>query len=110
MLCVFPLQGLYGSRLNDILLKKLNCSESDASVVTCLSNNSCRLYKLNNSEIAQIRVLREHNAKIIGCRFSGTDNNILYTGSSEGTLKVWDIREPKKSTITLTGNKMHLNS
>lgn len=65
------------------------------------------LYKLSNSEIVHMQDLSEHNEKIIGCRFSSVDNNLLYTGSVDGTLKVWDVRTPSKSSATLAGNNKH---
>lgn len=74
-----------------------------ASIASCTSDNLCNLYKLTTSDIERIKVLSEHKEKIIGCRFSNTDNNLLYTGSLDGIIKVWDTRNPSKSSVTLTG-------
>lgn len=96
----------FKSNFSSFQFCNLNFSEVAASIVNCTSDNLCNLYKLNNTDIDCIEVLSEHKEKIIGCRFSGIDNNLLYTGSSDGIFKVWDIRNPSKSSVTLTGNKM----
>lgn len=54
-----------------------------------------------------IATLSEHTDKIIGCTFSNIDSNLLYTGSTDGTFKLWDIRNPSESSITFTGDKIN---
>lgn len=80
-----------------------NFSEFDATIATCLSNQSCKLYKLRNSGTEPLMNISELGNTIIGCKYSVTDNNLLYTGSAEGTFKLWDMRIPSKPAVTLKG-------
>lgn len=65
-----------------------------------LSNNTCEVYMIND-QITKLNTFDEHVGNIIDVKYSRTNPNILYTGSSESQIKIWDLRAPKTSVNTL---------
>ncbi|XP_053358069.1 WD repeat-containing protein 89 [Clarias gariepinus] len=49
-----------------------------------------------------LRVLGEyqgHTGAVFGVRFSPSSSDLLYSGSSDGTLRCWDVRRPGSSAV-----------
>ncbi|KAJ8926996.1 hypothetical protein NQ314_020557 [Rhamnusium bicolor] len=84
---------------NKYILHVTATSENGPNVAIALSDNSCEIHTISNDQVANITTLTKHNDKIVDCRFSSRDSNMLYTGSSDGSVKLWDIRTPKEPAI-----------
>ncbi|KAG5897291.1 hypothetical protein JTB14_011456 [Gonioctena quinquepunctata] len=92
------------ARKNEYVLHLDATKESNPNVVAALSDHSCVVYNVNDRQVAKITELTEHTNKIIDCRFSNNNNNLIYTASSDGLVKLWDIRAPKESTVNFIDN------
>lgn len=71
-------------------------SSSDFIAVSC-SNHAVRLHAKET-----LRILGEyqgHTGTVFGVRFCPSSPNMLYTGSSDGTLRCWDVRQPGSSAV-----------
>lgn len=68
-----------------------------------LSNNTCKVFNLSNNQFAKLTVLREHTDVISEIKFSSENSNLLYTGSNDGSVRLWDIRTPQKSSLQFKG-------
>lgn len=66
-----------------------NCR--DARFACTSSNNSVRLFTRHN--LAAIGSISGHEKAVTGVKFSQKDWNILYTSSTDGTVKKWDMRD-----------------
>ncbi|EFA03321.1 WD repeat-containing protein 89-like Protein [Tribolium castaneum] len=73
--------------------------ETNPNVAVNLSNNTCEVYSLSNNQIDKLAVLGEHSDVISEVKFSSENSNLLYTGSCDGTVRLWDIRAPKRSSL-----------
>jgi WD40 repeat protein len=72
------------------------------NVLACsMSNFSVHLSSIDT--LTKINTFTVHEAPIIGVKFSPTDPNVLFTGSNSGSLKVWDVRNPRKPSQELKG-------
>lgn len=67
-----------------------------------LSNNTCEVHEMTNNQITKLVAFEEHSKNIIDVKFSLDNNNLVYTGSADGSVKIWDLRTPKQSVNTLT--------
>ncbi|KAJ8914802.1 hypothetical protein NQ315_014547 [Exocentrus adspersus] len=72
--------------------------DSEPNIATALTDGWCQIYKLINNGMLSIAKLVGHKEKIIGCRFSKQDPNLIYTGSTR-FITLWDIRTPEMSVI-----------
>nr|XP_023017107.1 WD repeat-containing protein 89 [Leptinotarsa decemlineata] len=89
-------------RKNEYVLHVDATRESNPNVVATLSDHSCVVYNIHGNQVAKIEDFTEHTNNIIDCRFSSGNNNLIYTGASDGVVKLWDIRTPNKSVINFT--------
>ncbi|KAM8921282.1 WD repeat-containing protein 89 [Pelodytes ibericus] len=64
--------------------------QSSQSVAILCSNKSIRLY--NKETMTFLREYSEHAGILSGVRFSHTNSNLLFSASSDGTVKSWDTR------------------
>ncbi|KAI5108424.1 WD repeat-containing protein 89, partial [Silurus meridionalis] len=74
----------------------LTLSAADYIAVSC-SNHVVRLHAKGT-----LRALGEyqgHTGAVFGVRFSPSSPNMLFTGSSDGTVRCWDVRRPGSSAI-----------
>jgi len=85
-------------------------SEASPYVAAALSDNSCDIFSLNGSQVAKIAQYKEHENKIFDCKYSSETNALLYTGSSDGTIKVWDLRQSKGSVLTFRDTTLNETS
>ncbi|XP_028677703.1 WD repeat-containing protein 89 [Erpetoichthys calabaricus] len=69
---------------------------SQAVAVAC-SNLSVCLY--NKQTLRQTGQYLGHSGPICGVRFSQTSGNLLYSASSDGTIRCWDVRTPGASAV-----------
>eukprot|EP00948_MAST-09A_sp_MAST-9A-sp1_P001698 g1698.t1 len=58
-------------------------------VIGAYSDRSCRLWSVEREKL--VRTLQGHRAKIFGAQLS-LDEQTLYTGSADRTIRVWDLR------------------
>ncbi|MCI4376839.1 hypothetical protein PGIGA_G00193180 [Pangasianodon gigas] len=74
----------------------LTLSPVDLIAVSC-SNHVVRLHAKET-----LRVLGEyqgHTGAVFGVQFSPSSPDLLFTGSSDGTLRCWDVRQPGSSAV-----------
>lgn len=74
----------------------LTLSPADLLSVSC----SGRVVQLHAKET--LRFLGEyqgHTGAVFGVRFSPSSADLLFTGSSDGTLRCWDVRRPGSSAV-----------
>ncbi|ERL93726.1 WD repeat-containing protein 89 [Dendroctonus ponderosae] len=75
-------------------------NDTNCNIVTALSDASCDVFNLTESQLHKLNKFQEHNQKLIDCKFSSDNRNLFFTGSSDGTIKIWDLRVPTESVIT----------
>lgn len=71
-------------------------------IATAHSDNVCNILGLSGSQVAKVTHFNEHSDKLIDCKFCPENNTLLYTGSSDGTIKLWDLRDSKTAVITFS--------
>ena len=70
-------------------------------LVTALSNNSIHLCSADTLE--KVSTVIAHNDGIVDVHFSPVDDSSLFTASSDGTIKQWDMRTPMKHSQEFKG-------
>lgn len=66
------------------------------------SNNVCEIQSLANNQIQKIRTIDSHKKNIVNVKF-GSDSNLLYTGSSDCNIKLWDLRTSSDCVLQFIG-------
>nr|CAI5854786.1 unnamed protein product [Callosobruchus analis] len=84
---------------DEYILHLTATNENHPVCVLGLTNYICEVYMIGNNQIDKISSLHVYEDKIIGCKFSTTDRNSLYTGSSDGCIHLWDMRIMKKPVV-----------
>ncbi|XP_044264408.1 WD repeat-containing protein 89 isoform X1 [Tribolium madens] len=84
---------------NEYILHIAGTLETNPNVAISLSNNTCEVYNLSNNQVDKLAVLAEHTDVITEIKFSTENSNLLYSGSCDGTVRLWDIRAPKRSSV-----------
>ncbi|CAH1958675.1 unnamed protein product [Acanthoscelides obtectus] len=84
---------------SEYILHVTATNENHPTCVLGLSNYTCEVYTIGESGIAKVGALHTYEDKVIGCKFSTTDKNSLYTGSSDGSIHLWDMRVMKKPAL-----------
>lgn len=76
-------------------------------IAVCCSNHAVRLRTKET-----LRILGEyqgHTGAVFRVRFCPSSPNLLYTGSSDGTVRCWDVRQPGSSAVRVfRSNPDHL--
>ncbi|GLV40679.1 uncharacterized protein CBL_04482 [Carabus blaptoides fortunei] len=76
-------------------------SDTEPSICIGLSDNTCEVYRLTTSgQLTKQATLDSHKDGVVNVKFS--NNNSLYTGSADGCIKLWDLRDPLKSVVDFT--------
>ena len=79
-------------------------SENLLAVSACGPGHVIKVY--DQSELTCVAQLHGHSGKVNELHFSPTDPNGLYSASSDGTLRLWDMRVPSPNVHTFnTGGK-----
>jgi target of rapamycin complex subunit LST8 len=70
----------------------------DKQFIAAAGNPHVRLYEIQNTDNAQqaVLTLEGHTGNVTSLGFQ-KDGRYLYTGSEDGTIKVWDLRNPNYS-------------
>ncbi|TSV02084.1 WD repeat-containing protein 89 [Bagarius yarrelli] len=79
----------------------LTLSPEDFVAVSC-SDGAVRLHAKET-----LRVLGEyqgHTGAVFGVRFCPSSHDLLFTGSSDGLLRCWDVRQPGSSAVRVFGS------
>jgi len=75
----------------------IECAQCDDGVLVA---GSCdRLIKIYDRRTGDVKLMQGHAGSIFGLGF---DRNLIVTGASDGTVKVWDF-ETRKNVSTLSG-------
>uniref|UniRef100_A0A8C2B911 WD repeat-containing protein 89 n=1 Tax=Cyprinus carpio TaxID=7962 RepID=A0A8C2B911_CYPCA len=72
---------------------ELSCASSGSDVLAvCCSNHSVHLH--SRETLRLVGDFQGHTAPVCGVRFSHLSPHLLFTGSSDGTVRCWDVRRP----------------
>ncbi|XP_063296566.1 WD repeat-containing protein 89 [Pelobates fuscus] len=82
-----------------IEVSKSTAGQSSQVVAALCSNKSIRLY--NRETMNFLQEYKEGTGVICGARFAHKNHNLLYSASSDGTVKSWDIRAPGASAVQI---------
>ncbi|XP_030627757.1 WD repeat-containing protein 89 [Chanos chanos] len=73
-------------------------ANSQAEVVAvCCSDRSVRLYTANT--LCLQREYQGHTGALCGVRFAHNSSDLLFSGSADGTLRCWDVRQPCSEAV-----------
>lgn len=82
----------------------ISCSnEIEPKIGVGFSNNVCEVHSLANNQIQKIRTIDGHRNNIVDVKFS-SDSNLLYTGSSDCNIKLWDLRTSSDCALQFIDN------
>lgn len=72
-----------------------------------LSNKTCVVYNLSNTQFSLMSVLHGHDKSVSNVRFSPKSENLVYTASLDGKIRIWDLRRQNcvKELKDESGNK-----
>ncbi|XP_030762393.1 WD repeat-containing protein 89 [Sitophilus oryzae] len=76
-------------------------------IAAALSDHSTDVFCTNESGLEKITRLSEHTKRLVDCKFVDHSNNLLYTASNDGTIKLWDLREFSKSVTTFNDTTLN---
>lgn len=68
-----------------------------------LSDNSCEVYQFSDYQFAKLAVLSEHLNAISDVKFARDNSNLVYTGSIDGSIRLWDLRQSGGSIVQFRG-------
>lgn len=85
---------------SDVYILNLDAHKIGQSlrIATALSNFTCNIYDID-AGCKSIRASLEHEKKIVDVKFGSSNtqlSSIVYTGSEDGTIKLWDLRLKEK--------------
>ncbi|EPS41814.1 hypothetical protein H072_4214 [Dactylellina haptotyla CBS 200.50] len=80
---------------------KWGCNFSKDVIATANTNGNICVYDLNRGGKLD-RIMHEHQRSVHKIAFNPGNGKILISGSQDGMMKLWDLRQ-KKSTMTLWG-------
>ncbi|XP_018909071.2 WD repeat-containing protein 89 isoform X1 [Bemisia tabaci] len=84
---------------NYILHMSVARENSEAKVALSTSNHSCIVYQVGE-QIAQLTSLNDHDKAVSNVRISSQNTNLVFSGSLDGTIKLWDLRRSSKCVKT----------
>ncbi|CAH0549994.1 unnamed protein product [Brassicogethes aeneus] len=79
---------------NKYLMQLSSTNDNNPNIGVGLSDNSFHVFNLN-SQLAKNCTLGGITGSIVDCQFSQDNNNLIYTCSNDGNIKLFDIRTPK---------------
>ncbi|XP_049817708.1 WD repeat-containing protein 89 [Aethina tumida] len=91
----FPICELLGDEQisNDkYILHITGTNDSNPNIGVALADDSFQVFNLNNTQLQSSATLRGNTGPIIDCKFSQDNRNLVYTCSSDGFIKIWDLR------------------
>lgn len=83
----------------DIAVAKSVEEKSVQEVAVLCSNKTIRLY--NHETMTLLRQYNGQRGVLSGIQFSHTNRNLLFSASSDGTVKSWDTRTPGESAVQI---------
>lgn len=87
--------------LEKLYILHLDCHWDTKKLAAGLSNNSIHL--TSSTTLEKISTFIAHNQNLVDVHFSPTDPNSLFTASSDGSVRMWDVRHPQKHTQEYRG-------
>ena len=87
--------------LEKLFIQHMDCHWSSNRLATALSNNSIHIAAIDTLE--KIATFPAHNDNIIDVHFSSADVNCIFSGSSDGSIRLWDVRNPRKHSQEFRG-------
>lgn len=89
--------------LEKLFILHLDCQWNTNKLAAALSNNSVHLSNCDTLE--KLTTFVAHDQNIIDIHFSPSDPNCLITASSNGSVRVWDVRNTQKYSLELKGKE-----
>lgn len=79
---------------------RLSCINylGDNSLLTAADSEGCTLWEIEKGK--KVRTFKGHLSSIL-CTALMPNNNLFLTGSSDATIRLWDLRKPKASCIQM---------
>lgn len=71
----------------------------DKHYVAAAGNPHIRLYEVNSSSTQPVMSYESHTSNVMAVGFQ-CDGNWMYSGSEDGTVKIWDLRCLQHSVTT----------
>ncbi|EGW33690.1 uncharacterized protein SPAPADRAFT_147608 [Spathaspora passalidarum NRRL Y-27907] len=90
-------------------LSSINTIKTHENTIACgLSNGVISIYKLTPSGKSTLSTkLADHKRTINSMDFIHDREDLLLSGSQDGSIKLWDLRSGNKPMLTLQSNNMH---
>nr|CAD7438258.1 unnamed protein product [Timema bartmani] len=70
---------------------------SNSKIVAALSNYSCAVYDVPH--LTKLDTTSEHKGPVSGIKFSPARDNLFYSCSLDGLIKLWDLRSGLKNSV-----------
>jgi WD40 repeat protein len=83
--------------LDKLYILHIDCHWKSNQLAAALSNNSIHL--TTTDTLDKISTFIVHEQHIIDIHFNPVDPNFLFTASSDGTIRVWDIRNTHQGCV-----------
>ena len=80
---------------------------SEQSILTSSGDSTCIRWDIGSGRV--VDTFAEHEADAMAISLRPGDQNVFVSCSVDKTVKVWDIRTPKRSTQTFTGHMSDVN-
>ncbi len=87
--------------LEKLYILHIDCDWKSNQLAAALSNNSIHLTSTDTLE--KISTFIAHDQNISDVHFNPVDPNFLLSASSDGTIRVWDIRNPRSHAQEFKG-------
>ncbi|KAF7271830.1 WD repeat-containing protein 89 [Rhynchophorus ferrugineus] len=92
--CFSSCEHVHGQSFGPKYILNISASkEINPNIAVALSDNSIEICNWSSSGLTKVVKYKEHTNKIVECKFVNKDSNLLYTGSNDGTIKLWDLRD-----------------
>ncbi|XP_060521428.1 WD repeat-containing protein 89 [Cylas formicarius] len=91
---------------SEYILHVCGNSQTNPYLAVTLLDNSCEVFDFAQ-DLTSIARFKGHEKKVVECKF---DDSLLYTGSNDGTIKLWDTRSPEKEAISFVDRTLDATS
>uniref|UniRef100_A0A6P7H0H6 WD repeat-containing protein 89 n=1 Tax=Diabrotica virgifera virgifera TaxID=50390 RepID=A0A6P7H0H6_DIAVI len=83
--------------------------DNNPNIAVTTANKSCLVYSLDNNQLANIWESKKDKSKLIGCKYSSREKEVLYIGNSDGVIKTIDLRTPDKVAVQFKDTTAEVN-
>lgn len=87
--------------LEKLYILHIDCQWNTDRMAAALSNNSIHL--TSTSTLDKISTFIAHDQNLVDIHFNPSDPNSLLSASSDGSIRIWDVRNPQKHSLEFKG-------